>query len=134
MKFIKNSVLPLLPSNTTEEDLVANAIAEHYSPAGPADECPTAPTSVAVSLAEKVDTLAGFWLIDEKPTGSKDPFALRRAALGVIRLVSENGLRLPLGHVFAEQFGLHAEQNLIEVSSTMPWQAPGVCMVPRGLA
>lgn len=98
-----------------EEDLVANAIAEHYSPAGPADDCPTAPTSVAVSLAEKIDTLAGFWLIDEKPTGSKDPFALRRAALGVIRLVLENGLRLPLGHVFAEQFGLYAEQKLVDV-------------------
>ncbi len=99
-----------------EEDLVANAIAEHYSPAGPADDCPTAPTSVAVALAEKIDTLAGFWLIDEKPTGSKDPFALRRAALGVIRLVLENGLRLPLGHVFAEQFGLFAEQKLVDLS------------------
>jgi len=99
-----------------EEDLVANAIAEHYSPAGPADDCPTAPTSVAVALAEKIDTLAGFWLIDEKPTGSKDPFALRRAALGVIRLVLENGLRLPLGHVFAEQFGLFAEQKLVDLT------------------
>jgi glycyl-tRNA synthetase beta chain len=69
---------------------VAQAIAEHYSPVGPNDACPTAPTSVAVALADKIDTLVGFWLIDEKPTGSKDPFALRRAALGVIRLILEN--------------------------------------------
>lgn len=75
---------------------VANAIAEHYSPQGPDDMCPTAPISVAVALADKIDVLAGFWAIDEKPTGSKDPYALRRAALGVIRLVLENDLRLPL--------------------------------------
>ena len=75
---------------------VAAAIAEHYSPLGPGDVCPTAPVSVAVALADKIDTLVGFWAIDEKPTGSKDPFALRRAALGVIRLVVENELRLPL--------------------------------------
>ena len=86
------------------EDLgerMANAIAEHYAPAGPSDMCPTAPVSVALALAEKLDTLAGFFAIDEKPTGSKDPFALRRAALGVIRLVLENGLRLPLRRAFA---------------------------------
>ena len=80
---------------------VADAIAEHYSPLGPGDACPTKPTSVCVALADKIDTLVGFWTIDEKPTGSKDPFALRRAALGVIRLVLENGLRLPLLDVFA---------------------------------
>ncbi|MBX2829750.1 MAG: glycine--tRNA ligase subunit beta [Rhodospirillales bacterium] len=80
---------------------VANAIAEHYAPAGPSDMCPTAPVSVAVALAEKLDTLAGFFTIDEKPTGSKDPFALRRAALGVIRLVLENGLRVKLRRIFA---------------------------------
>ncbi|WP_417832988.1 glycine--tRNA ligase subunit beta [Thalassospira xiamenensis] len=80
---------------------VANAIAQHYAPAGPSDMCPTAPVSVAVALAEKLDTLAGFFTIDEKPTGSKDPFALRRAALGVIRLVLENGLRVPLRRAFA---------------------------------
>ncbi|MTI10426.1 glycine--tRNA ligase subunit beta [Curvivirga aplysinae] len=79
-----------------EDAAVADAIADHYSPAGPSDDCPTAPTSVAVALAEKIDVLAGFWLIDEKPTGSKDPFALRRAALGVIRLIIENKLRLSL--------------------------------------
>ncbi len=59
---------------------------EHYAPLGPSDDVPTAPVSVAVALADKIDTLTGFWAIDEKPTGSKDPFALRRAALGVIRL------------------------------------------------
>lgn len=87
--------------NDGEAPEVANAIAQHYAPAGPSDMCPTAPVSVAVALAEKLDTLAGFFTIDEKPTGSKDPFALRRAALGVIRLVLENGLRLPLRRAFA---------------------------------
>ncbi len=80
---------------------VADAVAEHYAPLGPSDAVPTAPVSVAVSLAEKIDKLAGFWAIDEKPTGSKDPFALRRAGLGVIRLVLENGLRLGLRDLFA---------------------------------
>jgi glycyl-tRNA synthetase beta chain len=87
--------------NDGEAPEVANAIAEHYAPAGPSDMCPSAPVSVALALAEKLDTLAGFFTIDEKPTGSKDPFALRRAALGVIRLVLENGLRLPLRRAFA---------------------------------
>ncbi|MBC8239147.1 MAG: glycine--tRNA ligase subunit beta, partial [Alphaproteobacteria bacterium] len=64
---------------------VAEAIQQHYSPAGPSDDCPTAPTAVCVALADKLDTLVGFWAIDEKPTGSRDPFALRRAALGVVR-------------------------------------------------
>lgn len=84
-----------------EHDEVAEAIAEHYSPLGPADACPSAPVSVAVALADKIDTLVGFWAIDEKPTGSKDPYALRRAALGAIRLIVENRLRLPLMPVFA---------------------------------
>jgi glycyl-tRNA synthetase beta chain len=83
-----------------ERPEVADAIAEHYSPVGPNDACPTAPVSVAVALADKIDTLVAFWLIGQKPTGSKDPFALRRAALGVIRLILENGLRLPLGTAF----------------------------------
>ncbi|MBO9401249.1 glycine--tRNA ligase subunit beta [Shimia sp. R9_3] len=75
---------------------VGQASEEHYSPLGPSDDVPTAPVSVAVAMADKLDTLSGFWAIDEKPTGSKDPFALRRAALGVIRLVLENGLRINL--------------------------------------
>jgi glycyl-tRNA synthetase beta chain len=79
---------------------VADAIAEHYAPQGPGDACPTKPVSVCVALADKIDTLVGFFAIDAKPTGSKDPFALRRAALGVIRLIIENNLRLPLDGVF----------------------------------
>lgn len=79
-----------------EDAEVAAAIGEHYSPQGPNDACPTAPVSVAVALAEKIDSLVGFFAINEKPTGSKDPFALRRAALGVIRLITENDLRLGL--------------------------------------
>ncbi|HXP30508.1 MAG TPA: glycine--tRNA ligase subunit beta [Stellaceae bacterium] len=81
---------------------VAEAIAEHYSPLGPNDRCPTAPTSVAVALADKIDTLVGFFAIGETPTGSKDPYALRRAALGVIRLIIENGLRAPLAAMFRQ--------------------------------
>ena len=82
---------------------VAEACALHYKPLGPGDDVPTAPVSVAVALADKIDTLAGFWAIDEKPTGSKDPYALRRAGLGVIRLIRVNALRLRLqaaGHPF----------------------------------
>ena len=75
---------------------IAAACEDHYSPLGPSDDVPTAPVSVAVALADKLDMLTGFWAIDEKPTGSKDPFALRRAALGVIRLIMENQLTLPL--------------------------------------
>jgi len=81
---------------------IATACEMHYKPLGPSDVVPTGPVSVAVALADKIDTLTGFWAIDEKPTGSKDPFALRRAALGVIRLVLENGVRMPLRVVFAE--------------------------------
>jgi glycyl-tRNA synthetase beta chain len=75
---------------------IAEAIGDHYKPQGPADSVPTAPVSIAVALADKLDQLVGFWAIGEKPTGSKDPYALRRAALGVIRIVLENDLRLPL--------------------------------------
>lgn len=79
-----------------ENGSVAAACEEHYKPQGPTDRVPTDPVSVAVALADKMDTLVGFWAIDEKPTGSKDPYALRRAALGVIRLIAENTLRLSL--------------------------------------
>jgi glycyl-tRNA synthetase beta chain len=81
---------------------VAAAAQEHYAPLGPSDAVPTAPISIAVALAEKIDKLAGFWAIDEKPTGSKDPFALRRAALGVIRILVENDISLHLSAVFAQ--------------------------------
>ncbi len=77
-----------------EKPDVADAIADHYSPLGPGDACPAKPVSIAVALADKIDTLVGFWAIGETPTGSKDPFALRRAALGVIRLILENELKL----------------------------------------
>jgi len=80
---------------------IAAAVQDHYAPLGPSDDVPTAPVSVAVALADKLDTLTGFWAIDEKPTGSKDPYALRRAALGVIRLVLDNGLTLKLTEALA---------------------------------
>jgi glycyl-tRNA synthetase beta chain len=80
-------------------DAIADAVRDHYKPQGPADTVPTAPVTVAVALADKLDTLVGFFAIDEKPTGSKDPFALRRAALGVIRLVLENGTRVSLSNI-----------------------------------
>src|SRR6202023_207346 len=79
---------------------VAHACEDHYRPKGPDDLVPSDPVSIAVALADKLDTLVGFWAIDEKPTGSKDPFALRRAALGVIRLILENGIKIPLVDVF----------------------------------
>jgi glycyl-tRNA synthetase beta chain len=81
---------------------VADAIGDHYAPAGPNDRCPSAPVSMAVALADKLDALTSFWSIGEKPTGSRDPYALRRAALGVIRIVVENKLRLPLRTFFKE--------------------------------
>ena len=80
-----------------EDASVAAASEEHYKPQGPNDRVPTDPVSVAVALADKIDTLVGFWAIDEKPTGSKDPYALRRAALGVIRLIVENSIRISFG-------------------------------------
>jgi glycyl-tRNA synthetase beta chain len=80
---------------------VADAIRDHYRPAGPGDAAPSAPVTIAVALADKLDTLAGFFAIGEKPTGSRDPFALRRAALGVIRIVLAGGIRAPLRQLFA---------------------------------
>jgi glycyl-tRNA synthetase beta chain len=82
---------------------VANACQQHYSPLGPSDDVPTEPVSVAVALADKLDTLAGFWSVDEKPTGSKDPFALRRAALGVIRLILTNSVRMNIDRFIDSQ-------------------------------
>jgi glycyl-tRNA synthetase beta chain len=93
-----------------EDASVADAVAEHYAPLGPTDRCPTAPVSVAVALADKLDTLAGFFAVGEKPTGSKDPFALRRAALGAIRLVVENGIRLPLRRALESAHAAYAAQ------------------------
>jgi len=89
-----------------EYSSVAAACEEHYKPLGPSDRVPSDPVSITVALADKIDTLVGFWAIDEKPTGSKDPYALRRAALGVIRLILENGLRLRLYEIFDSQFSV----------------------------
>ncbi|QYM72508.1 glycine--tRNA ligase subunit beta [Pseudochrobactrum sp. Wa41.01b-1] len=85
-----------------EDAGVATALEDHYKPQGPSDRVPRDPVSVAVALADKIDTLVGFWAIDEKPTGSKDPYALRRAALGVIRLILENDIRAELKALIAQ--------------------------------
>ena len=111
-----------------EDKNIVAAIGEHYSPVGSSDSAPTNPTSVCVAIADKVDTLAGLFSIGEKPTGSRDPFALRRAALGVIRIILENDLRVSLNHLFgraiagcsvasAEVVPLAAGQNNVSVSA-----------------
>jgi glycyl-tRNA synthetase beta chain len=105
-----------------EDAVVANAIAEHWGPMGPSDSCPKAPVSIAIGLADKLDSLVAFFAVDEKPTGSKDPYALRRAALGVIRTIVENNLRVPLSAVlvppllFALVHANIAEQTRIKTS------------------
>jgi glycyl-tRNA synthetase beta chain len=91
-----------------EDEAVAHAIEDHYKPQGPSDLVPADPVSVAVALADKLDTLVGFWFEDEKPTGSKDPYALRRAALGIIRLIVSNELRIPLKHYIRDAWRAHA--------------------------
>jgi glycyl-tRNA synthetase beta subunit len=104
---------------------VAAACEAHYAPLGPSDAVPEAPVSVAVALADKIDMLTGFWAIDEKPTGSKDPFALRRAALGVIRMVLENGLRLSR---HANRFCSLSQTRLVRSRSRSDQgQRPGEC-------
>lgn len=125
--------------NDGEAAEVAEAIAAHYSPVGPSDSCPTAPIAVAVALADKIDSLVGFFAIDEKPTGSKDPFALRRAALGVIRLIVENGLRIKLSAVFGPSWASfggtlanNAEQTTADLLSffadrlAVAWKEQGI--------
>ncbi|PWL19151.1 glycine--tRNA ligase subunit beta [Falsochrobactrum shanghaiense] len=92
-----------------EDEAVAAALEEHYKPQGPSDFVPKNPVSVAVALADKLDTLVGFWAIDEKPTGSKDPYALRRAALGVIRLLLENDVRIGLVEICTKAMDNHAQ-------------------------
>ncbi|HVV41742.1 MAG TPA: glycine--tRNA ligase subunit beta [Nitrobacter sp.] len=111
-----------------EDASVAAAIEEHYKPQGPNDRVPSDPVSIAVALADKIDTLVGFWAIDEKPTGSKDPYALRRAALGVIRLVLEAQLRIGLVKLFEVQadtlthslnkLKIHSGASLLSVAKT----------------
>jgi len=114
-----------------EDASVAAASEEHYKPQGPTDRVPTDPVSVAVALADKIDTLVGFWAIDEKPTGSKDPYALRRAALGVIRIVLDNNLRIRLSGLLVSPVMRVLHKHVLltspEQHSTMRsqlWQAP----------
>jgi glycyl-tRNA synthetase beta chain len=102
-----------------EPDEVADAIRDHYKPVGQGDDVPTAPVTVAVSLADKLDTLGAFYIIGEEPTGSKDPYALRRAALAAIRLIVDNGLRMRLGYFLSD--------HMLDVKSHAPVQhAPAV--------
>ena len=117
-----------------EDASVAAASEEHYKPQGPNDRVPSDPVSIAVALADKIDTLVGFWAIDEKPTGSKDPYALRRAALGVIRLIIENGLRFPLYErsVFHSLF--FAERTLSKFEGMVAKRAQPLDLVMPGLA
>jgi glycyl-tRNA synthetase beta chain len=117
-----------------EDASVAAACEEHYRPQGPNDRVPSDPVSVAVALADKIDTLVGFWAIDEKPTGSKDPYALRRAALGVIRIITENQIRFPL----YERLILHslwfAERTLSTFEGMVSTKARSLDFVLPGLA
>ena len=105
-----------------EDAAVAAAIEEHYKPQGPSDRVPSDPVSVAVALADKLDTLVGFWAIDEKPTGSKDPYALRRAALGVIRIVVENGVRLELKQFFAKASHARTAGTISDLADNDNWE------------
>ena len=106
-------------------DAVADAIRDHYKPVGQGDEVPTAPVTVAVSLADKLDTLVGFFVIKERPTGSKDPFALRRAALGIIELILRNGLRIELDYATARSSNLLARfsEKQIGPEASVDWVA-----------
>ena len=109
-----------------EDASVATASEDHYKPQGPNDRVPTDPVSVAVALADKIDTLVGFWAIDEKPTGSKDPYALRRAALGVIRLLIANNIRAHLWDVFYATTTIYRESNNAHVIAGIDsWIAEG---------
>ncbi|HEY4737913.1 MAG TPA: glycine--tRNA ligase subunit beta, partial [Xanthobacteraceae bacterium] len=107
-----------------EDEAVAHACEDHYKPKGPDDLVPAEPIAVAVALADRIDNLVGFWAIDEKPTGSKDPYALRRAALGTIRLILSNGLHLPLSGPFREAWDLHArrsgDRGLLRLDALIP--------------
>ena len=127
-----------------EDVAIARAIEEHYKPLGPSDRVPSDPVSIAVALADKLDTLVGFWAIDEKPTGSKDPYALRRAALGIIRIVLDNKLRLPLSQkvkgellfFFADRLKVHlreqgARHDLVDAVFALPGQDDLLLIVRR---
>ena len=111
---------------------IAIAIEEHYKPQGPSDSVPTNPVAVAVALADKLDTLVGFWAIDEKPTGSKDPFALRRAALGIVRIVLENDVRLNFAPLFSDLSGW--ADNLVGLVSVEGIIGENTLNIPEGSA
>jgi glycyl-tRNA synthetase beta chain len=128
-----------------EDARVAEAIAAHYRPAGAGDAVATEPVAIAVALADKIDQLVGFFAVGEKPTGSGDPFALRRAALGVIRIIRENGLRLALGDIIGEAFfgfpqatGSTAQpsfgMDIAEAKRASDWQAPSGAVHPPMVA
>jgi len=128
-----------------EDPRVAEAIAAHYRPAGAGDAVPTDPVAIAVALADKIDQLVGFFAVGEKPTGSGDPFALRRAALGVIRIIRENGLRLPLADLIGEAFFLYPQATnatatpdfgleIAEAKRATGWQAPSSATHPPMVA
>jgi glycyl-tRNA synthetase beta chain len=128
-----------------EDARVAEAIATHYRPAGAGDAVPTDPVAIAVALADKIEQLVGFFAVGEKPTGSGDPFALRRAALGVIRIIRENGLRLALGNIIGEAFfgfpqatGSTAQpsfgMDIAEAKRASGWQAPSGAAHPPMVA
>jgi glycyl-tRNA synthetase beta chain len=117
-----------------EDASVAAASEEHYKPQGPNDRVPTDPVSVAVALADKIDTLVGFWAIDEKPTGSKDPYALRRAALGIIRLIIENNLRVHLYERLIFHSLFFAERVLSTCEAAIEKKARPLDLVAPGLA
>ena len=107
----------MLPQKKGKLDELGKAIYDHYKPLGPNDNIPTTPEGCVVALADKIDTLAGFWLIDEKPTGSKDPYALRRAALGVIRIILERETPLPLLPLLREamkRYGKKTSEDITE--------------------
>jgi len=113
-----------------EDCRVADAVRDHYAPKGPSDPVPSEPVAVAVALADKLDQLAGFFMVGETPTGSGDPFALRRAALGVIRLIRENQLRVRLRFALLDEssrvFGqLHRSARAARVSEIRRFQEQG---------
>lgn len=127
---VSGDLLAGLEANQLEQ--VADAIRDHYQPLGPSNPVPTAPVSIAVALADKLDTLVGFWAIDEKPTGSKDPFALRRAALGVVRIVLENGVRLRIQIEMRNAARIMAALN-IEIDNQFEMTRIDVPDVDKGL-
>ncbi len=110
-----------------ETEVVADAIATHYRPVGPHDSCPSEPNAVAVALADKIDTLAGFWVIDETPTGSRDPFGLRRAALGAIRLILENEIHINLRSIIetaVDPYMIHRINNEPDFAESLSPKRP----------